>query len=183
MQILVIGGGPAGVSAALTSAEFGADVTLLERGRVGGTALNAGPAPVRTLARAARLMRDWSSWEGFGLRGPKPEVDLAATLANAARVTDYAYEQRRITDHIRAQAVTVIEEVGEARFLDDHTVGTLDGRRWSADRLIIAVGGRAARPPIPGVELARTFEDLRDLRALPRRVSVIGAADTGCQLA
>ena len=74
MRVVVIGGGPAGVSAALHAAELGAEVTLVERGRVGGTALNSGPAPVRTLARAARLVRDWSSWETFGLRGPRPEV-------------------------------------------------------------------------------------------------------------
>ncbi len=86
MRVVVIGGGPAGVSAALHAAELGAEVTLVERGRVGGTALNSGPAPVRTLARAARLVRDWSSWETFGLRGPRPEVDVAATLANAQRV-------------------------------------------------------------------------------------------------
>ena len=56
MRVVVIGGGPAGVSAALHAAELGAEVTLIERGRVGGTALNSGPAPVRTLARAARLV-------------------------------------------------------------------------------------------------------------------------------
>src|SRR4051812_27145990 len=50
MRIVVIGGGPAGVSAAVHAAELRADVTLIERGRVGGTAFNSGPAPVRTLA-------------------------------------------------------------------------------------------------------------------------------------
>ena len=102
MRVLVLGGGPAGVTAALHAAELGAEVTLVERRRVGGTALNNGPAPVRTLARAARLVRDWSSWETFGLRGPRPEVDLAATLANAQRVARYAHERKRISDHIRA---------------------------------------------------------------------------------
>src|SRR5262245_54637223 len=101
MHVLVVGGGPAGVAAALQAAELGADVTLVERGRVGGTALNSGPAPVRTLARAARLVRDWSSWETFGLRGPKPEVDVAATLANARKVASHASERRRIAEHIR----------------------------------------------------------------------------------
>jgi len=65
VRVLVLGGGPAGVTAALHAIELGADVTLVERARVGGTALNSGPAPVRALARAARLMRDWSSWETF----------------------------------------------------------------------------------------------------------------------
>ena len=121
MRVVVIGGGPAGVSAALHAAELGAEVTLIERGRVGGTALNRGPAPVRTLARAARLVRDWSSWEIFGLRGPRPEVDVAATLANAQRVAAYLYERKRIADHIRSTGVDLVEEAGDARFVDAGT--------------------------------------------------------------
>ena len=61
MRVLVLGGGPAGVSAALHAQELGADVTLVEAKKVGGTSLNDGPAPVRTLARAARLVRDSGS--------------------------------------------------------------------------------------------------------------------------
>jgi dihydrolipoamide dehydrogenase len=182
-DLVVIGGGPAGVSAALHAAELGATVTLVERRRVGGTSLNEGPAPVRTLARAARLVRDWSSWETFGLRGPRPDVDLAATLANAARVARYAHERKDLAGLIRAGGVDLVEGAGEARFLDPHTIAVADGRTWSADRSIIAVGGRASRLPIPGAELALTFEDVRSLSDLPERVCVIGAADTGCQLA
>ena len=148
MRVLVIGGGPAGVTAALHAAELGAEVSLVERRRVGGTALNDGPAPVRTLARAARLVRDWSSWETFGLRGPAPEVNLAATLANAQRVALYAHERKRISDQIRAMGVDLVEETGDVRFLDANTVGAADGRLWSADRVVIAVGGRASRLPI-----------------------------------
>ena len=183
MRVLVIGGGPAGVSAALHAAGLGAEVTLIERARVGGTALNSGPAPVRTLARAARLMRDWGSWEKFGLHGPRPEVDLAATLANAQRVSDYLYERKRLADHIRSAGVDLVEEAGDARFVDANTVAVADGRTWTADRVIIAVGGRAGRLPIPGAELGLTYEDVRSLTSLPQRVCVIGGADTGCQLA
>src|SRR3954464_12506172 len=176
MRLLVIGGGPAGVSAALHAAGLGAEVMLIERGRVGGTALNSGPAPVRTLARAARLVRDWSSWESFGLRGPRPTVDLAACLANAERVANYAQERKGMSDQIRRSGVDLVEDAGNARFLDAHTVGTADGRTWSAAGITIAPGGGANRPPIPGAELALTYEDLRSLRTLPEQVCIIGAA-------
>ena len=109
-------------------------------------------------------------------------MDLAATLANAERVARHAYERKHISDHIRASGVDLVEEAGDVRFLDANTVGAADGRVWSADRVVIAVGGRASRLPIPGAELALTFEDVRSLSALPDRVCVIGAADTGCQL-
>jgi pyruvate/2-oxoglutarate dehydrogenase complex dihydrolipoamide dehydrogenase (E3) component len=86
MRVLVVGGGPAGATAAIQALELGADVTLVEADQVGGTNLNRGPTPVRTLARAARLVRDWSSWERFGLEGPPPVPNLDAVLANCARV-------------------------------------------------------------------------------------------------
>ena len=72
MKVIVLGGGPAGLTAALQARELHAEVTLLESKRVGGTSINEGPAPVRTLARAARLARDAGSWETFGLRGDPP---------------------------------------------------------------------------------------------------------------
>src|SRR5688572_23436506 len=112
-DLVVIGGGPAGVAAALQAAELGAKVTLLERGQVGGTMLNTGPAPVRTLARAARLVRDWSSWEGFGLRGPRPSLDVGALLANAERVARHAYDQRRLPEQIRDNHVELIEQTAD----------------------------------------------------------------------
>src|ERR1700722_18821092 len=102
MRLLVLGGGPAGMSAALHARELGADVTLIEAKRVGGTSLNEGPAPVRTLARAARLMRDARSWDRFGLRGDPPRLDIAAALANAQRVADYGHEHRRLDDFLRS---------------------------------------------------------------------------------
>ena len=93
---LLVGAGPAGITAALQARELGARVTLLEAGQVGGTSLNRGPAPVRTLARAARLARDWSSWATFGLEGPPPVPNLPAVVANSERVARYAHDKKDI---------------------------------------------------------------------------------------
>src|SRR6516162_3778006 len=101
MNVVVLGGGPAGLTAALQARELHAEVTLLERKRVGGTNINEGPAPVRTLARAARLMRDARSWDTFGLRGEPPRVDLAAVIANAVRVATYAHEKKHMAQALR----------------------------------------------------------------------------------
>jgi pyruvate/2-oxoglutarate dehydrogenase complex dihydrolipoamide dehydrogenase (E3) component len=183
VSLLVVGGGPAGITAALQARELGARVTVLEAAQVGGTSLNSGPAPVRTLARAARLARDWSSWAQFGLTGPAPVPDLPAVLANSERVARYAHEKKDVAGHIRRQGIDLVEYLGPVGFAGPHTIVAGDGRTWTADRIIIAVGGHAARLPIPGAELALTYEDIRSLDSLPERVAVIGGADTGCQIA
>jgi len=181
--VLVVGGGPAGITAALQASELGARVALLEAGQVGGTSLNRGPAPVRTLARAARLARDWSSWSSFGLRGPAPVPDLPAVLANSDRVARHAHEKKDVAGHLRRHGIDLIENLGPASFTGPNSMAADDGRTWSADRIILAVGGHAARPPIPGAALGLTYEDIPSLTSLPERVAVIGGADTGCQIA
>ena len=183
MRLLVVGGGPAGIAAALQAGELGADVTLLEAEQVGGTSLNRGPAPVRTLARAARLARDWSSWERFGLEGPRPVPNLEAVLANGARVARYAHGKKDIAGHLRHNGIDLDEHLGPVRFTGPHTMTAQNGRRWHADRIVIAVGCRAAPLPVPGGELALTYQDIWTLKALPQQVTVIGGADTGCQIA
>jgi len=162
----VLGGGPAGLTAALQARELNADVTLLESKRVGGTSINEGPAPVRTLARAARLARDAGSWETFGLRGERPHIDLAAVLANATRVAQYAHEKKHMAEFIGSRGIELVEGVGPAHFLDQHTVGIADGRTWEADTFVIAVGGHGRILPVPGAELALTYSDIWSLTAL-----------------
>ena len=183
ISLLVVGGGPAGMNAALQARELGAPVTLLESAQVGGTSLHRGPAPVRTLARAARLARDWSSWATFGLEGSPPVPNLSAILANSERVARYAHEKKDVAGHLRRFGVDLVEQLGPVRFADPHTLAADDGRTWSADRIILAVGGHAGRLPIPGAELALTYEDIPSLTGLPGRAAVVGGADTGCQIA
>jgi pyruvate/2-oxoglutarate dehydrogenase complex dihydrolipoamide dehydrogenase (E3) component len=183
IRVLVAGGGPAGITAALQARELGAQVTLLEARQVGGTSLNRGPAPVRTLARAARLARDWSSWSSFGLQGPAPVPDLPAMLANSERVARYAHDKKDVAGHLRRQGIELFENLGPVRFTGPHSITADDGGAWSADRIIVAVGGHAARLPIPGAGHALTYEDIPSLTSLPGRVVVVGGADTGCQIA
>jgi pyruvate/2-oxoglutarate dehydrogenase complex dihydrolipoamide dehydrogenase (E3) component len=179
----VVGGGPAGATAAIQALELGAEVTLLEAEQVGGTNINRGPTPVRTLARAARLARDWSSWERFGLQGPRPVPNLDAVLANSARVARYAHDKKDIAGHLRRNGIELADHLGPARFTGPHTIRAGDGRSWHGDRIIIAVGCRSAPLPVPGGELALTYQDILTLKALPHEVAVIGGADTGCQIA
>jgi pyruvate/2-oxoglutarate dehydrogenase complex dihydrolipoamide dehydrogenase (E3) component len=138
---------------------------------------------VRTLARTARLARDWSSWAAFGLDGPPPVPNLPVVVANSDRVARYAHDKKDLAGHLRRHGIGLVENLGPVGFVDPHTVAADGARSWSADRIILAVGGHAGRLRIPGADLALTYEDIPSLASFPRRVAVVGGADTGCQIA
>lgn len=183
IKIIVVGGGPAGVQAALRAHELGAEVTIIESNRLGGTAFNEGPAPVRTLARAARLRADTSLFSQFGLEGNATKVNFEEAIKNANRVAVHANDVWQLTDIVKNLGIKVIDEVGPARFVNKNTVEVDDGRRFNADKIIIAVGGKPRKLAIPGNELALSFHDLWQMKVLPKRVTVVGGSATGCQLA
>jgi pyruvate/2-oxoglutarate dehydrogenase complex dihydrolipoamide dehydrogenase (E3) component len=128
-------------------------------------------------------MRDARSWQELGLRGDAPSLDIAAALASARRVADYALGEHRMPTALRNRGIDLVDHAGPAVLASARTVALADGRELRGDAIVIAVGGRAGRLPIPGAELALTYEDLRALDALPASVAVVGGADTGCQLA
>jgi pyruvate/2-oxoglutarate dehydrogenase complex dihydrolipoamide dehydrogenase (E3) component len=86
MDIIVIGAGPAGVLAALRAADMGARITLVTRAEFGGMAANDGPVPVRTLAHAARLIRQARQLGQYGIDVSKPMLDYPRLLARVREV-------------------------------------------------------------------------------------------------
>lgn len=182
-DVVVIGGGPSGVTAALRARELGASVALVERDRFGGTCTNDGCVPTRVLARAARLARDARQLEEYGFKGYEPRVDIGALMDRVQERVNRIHEKKDFLGQLHESGATAIVGEGHARFLDEHTVQVGEGRRLTADKVIICAGGHARRLPFPGAELALTHSAMWDLRELPRRLAVIGAAATGCQLA
>jgi dihydrolipoamide dehydrogenase len=181
-DVIVIGGGPAGVTAALRARELGASVALVERGRLGGTCTNDGCVPTRVLAKAARLLRDAEQLEEYGLMGERPTLDFAQLLARTQHTVYTLHEKKQLLGHLEQSGVTVYTDAGEARFVDGHTLSLAGDRQIEASKIILCVGGHARRLPFPGAEHALTHSDVWSLKTLPVLV-IVGGAATGSQLA
>lgn len=182
-DVLVIGGGPAGVTAALRARELGASVALVERNRMGGTCTNNGCVPTRVLAHTARLLREAEQFRKYGLVGDLPRMDFSLVMRRASQVVYTMHEKKQLIGHLCDVGVQVFSEVGEARFQDAHTLFLPDRTRLQADKFILCAGGRARRLDFPGAELALTHSDVWSLKELPASAVIVGAAATGCQLA
>lgn len=182
-DVIIIGGGPAGVTAALRARELGATVALVERGRMGGTCTNDGCVPTRVLARAARLLREAEQFEAYGLLGQRPALDFERVLARTQHTVYTLHEKKQLISHLEQSGVTLYANAGEARFLDERTLSLANGTRLEASKFILCVGGHARRLPFPGAEHALTHSDVWSLKTLPKSIVIVGGAATGSQLA
>src|SRR5947208_10571218 len=127
LDVLVIGGGPAGVVAAMRAGDLGARTALVTEGEFGGMAANDGPVPVRTLAHAARLIRDARQLGRYGIEVGEPLLDYSQLLARVREVVDDVRAHSTFRSQTDAARVQVHERAGVARFTDPHTVVTASG--------------------------------------------------------
>lgn len=183
VDVTVLGAGPAGVIAAIRAAELGARTTLVSRAEFGGMAGNDGPVPVRVLAQAARLMREARRLGHYGVAVSGPALDYPRLLARVREVVADVRSHSFLREQVDALGVTVHEQAGTARFVDPHTIETESGLRLQAEKIIICTGGVNRRLPIPGFELTSTHHDAWGLTAVPSSMAVVGAGNTGVQVA
>ncbi|WP_380878353.1 mercury(II) reductase [Sphingomonas sp. DBB INV C78] len=182
-DMVVIGAGPAGAFAALRAASLGARTALVTNGALGGMAANDGPIPVRTLAHAARLVRDARGLGRYGIAGCDPVLDYPRLLQRVAEVVEETGRHSTLRPQLDAAGVTILENVGPARFKSEHVIAMADGRRLQCGQAIVCTGGVHRSLPIPGFDLTATHSDAWGLQSVPESMLIVGGGATGLQVA
>ena len=180
-NLVVIGGGTAGLVTAVGAAGLGAKVALVERHLLGGDCLNVGCVPSKALIRAARAAHEIRRAAEFGLKVPSYEVEFAAVMERVRKLRARIAPVDGI-ESLKAKGVDVY--IGDGKFVDSSTIEVGD-RKLNFARAVIASGARAARPKIPGIEEVDplTNENLFWLTELPKRLAVVGSGPIGAEMA
>lgn len=182
-DLAVIGAGSAGFSAAITAAEAGKRVALIGHGTIGGTCVNVGCVPSKTMIRAAEALHGAKAAERFpGLQGAARVDDWAALVAAKDDLVGTLREKKYADLLPGYENITYIDE-GPARLVDGGV--EIGGRKVTAPKVIIATGGRPAVPDIAGLEAVPTLDStqLLDLETLPESLIFLGGGYIGVELA
>jgi pyruvate/2-oxoglutarate dehydrogenase complex dihydrolipoamide dehydrogenase (E3) component len=180
-DLLVIGAGAAGLSVAAGAAQLGVKTALVERDRMGGDCLNFGCVPSKALLASAHAANTIRSSGRFGLIVPMPEIDWDAVRSQVQGVIA-AIAPNDSEARFTGLGVNVIR--GEARFTGRDSV-SVDGRKLTAKRFVIATGSRADVPPIPGLGDIPywTNVNLFDLAERPEHLLILGGGPIGLEMA
>ncbi|MFZ1866716.1 MAG: glutathione-disulfide reductase [Polyangiales bacterium] len=175
-DLFVVGAGSGGVRAARAASALGARVAVVEMGRLGGTCVNAGCVPKKLLFYGSHFAYDLRDARSYGWL-LQSSFDWSTLRRNKDR------EIRRLNDIYREllERAGIALHAGRARLLDPHTV-EVSGRRYEAERILIATGGTPIMPKIPGREHAHSSDAVFGLDQLPERVMIVGAGYVALEL-
>jgi len=180
-NLIVIGGGAAGLVTAYIAAAVKARVTLIEKAAMGGDCLNTGCVPSKALIRTAHFMHDVKRHKKLGVQHAEAAVNWEDVMARVHRVVD-TIAPHDSPERYEGLGVEVIQ--GEARITGPWTV-EVNGQALTSRHIVIASGAEPAIPPIPGLEEVGywTSETLWGLKENPGRLLVLGGGPIGCELA
>jgi len=177
-DLFVIGGGSGGISSARRAAQYGSKVGVAEGWTLGGTCVNRGCVPKKLMMYASRFPEQFRAATGYGWGQVDSKFDwshLITAVNNELKRLNGIYEGM-----LDRAEVTVFPKY--ASFLDAHTLD-VGGEKVTADKILIAVGGKPVLPPIPGIEHAITSDDIFHLPEQPRKAVILGGGYIGCEFA
>ena len=169
-DLIVIGGGSGGIACARRAAEYGARVVLVESGRLGGTCVNVGCVPKKVMYNAASLAHGMQEAVEYGFDIEPGRLDWDALKRKRDA---YVARLNGIYEANLAKSGVAVRR-GHARFVAPHAV-VVEGERIEGSRVVIATGGQAVWPAIPGAELGIDSDGFFALAAQPRRVLGVGS--------
>lgn len=168
-DLFVIGAGSGGVRAARTAAGLGARVAIAEHRYLGGTCVNVGCVPKKLFVYASQFSEEFSAAAGYGWSVDNPQFDWPRLMAQKNR--EIARLQGVYRNLLDNAGVSVFS--GRACLLDAFTVA-INGRRYRAERILIATGSWPSVPDFPGREHVVTSNEMFALQRLPERILIVG---------
>ena len=180
-DLLIVGSGSAGVAAAIEASNQGASAVVIEGGTVGGTCVNVGCVPSKTLLRAGEANHKASGSSFAGVKPKGSEVDFRAIIAQKNGLVEDLREHK-YTEVLESVGVPLVR--GRARFTGKDSL-EVDGEGYRAKRFLIATGAAPTLPPIPGLQESRPWTYIEALSPdeQPQDLLVIGGGPIGLELA
>ncbi|AVH63444.1 glutathione-disulfide reductase [Nostoc sp. 'Peltigera membranacea cyanobiont' N6] len=177
-DLFVIGAGSGGLAASKRAASYGAKVAIAENDLVGGTCVIRGCIPKKLMVYGSHFPALFSEASGYGWKVGNAELDWEYFITSIDK------EVRRLSQlHISFLEKAGVELIsGRATLLDSHTV-EVDGRKVTADKILIAVGGRPIKPDLPGMEYGITSDEIFHLKEKPKHIVILGAGYIGTEFA
>ncbi|CAG20511.1 FAD-dependent oxidoreductase [Photobacterium profundum] len=180
-NMVVIGAGAGGLVSSYIAAAVKAEVTLIERHKMGGDCLNTGCVPSKAIIRAAHTMAEISRAHEFGITTDKPQVNFEKVMSRIHNVID-KIEPHDSVERYSSLGVNCIS--GEAQILSPWEV-EVNGQRITTRNIVIATGARPLVPGISGLQDVNylTSDSIWSLKVQPKKLLVLGGGPIGCELA
>lgn len=178
-DLIVVGGGSGGLAGAFRAVEHGARVALLEPAYLGGTCVNVGCVPKKAMWLAAEVSRKLMLAGTLGFDAGSGTLDWPTLIGHRQRYIENIHASYR--NRLNDKGIATLPM--RARLLDANTIECSDGVRLRASQLLVATGGHAVKPDIPGADLGGVSDDFFDWSAAPARVALVGGGYIAVELA
>ncbi len=175
-DLFVIGAGPGGLAAAKKAASYGVRVAIAEQESLGGTCVNRGCVPKKLIVYAADFALQNKIAHSYGWSDCQTYFDWTLFIKSVHQHIDTINQS--YFQQLHKAGIELISH--HATFIDAHTIN-VDGRKVTADKILIAVGGQPLKPKIPGIEYAITSREMFQLPYLPKRLAIIGGGYIGVE--